>query len=90
MFNAAIDDEITTKYPFRKFKISSEETEKRSLTVEQLRTFLNADLEPWMERYRDVFMLLFTLCGINIIDLCHLKEETNGRIVYRRAKTHKL
>ena len=90
VFNAAIDDEITTKYPFRKFKISSEETEKRSLTVEQLRTFLNADLEPWMERYRDVFMLLFTLCGINIIDLCHLKEETNGRIVYRRAKTHKL
>ena len=90
VFNAAIDDEITTKYPFRKFKICSEETEKRSLSVEQLRTFLNAELEPWMERYRDVFMLLFSLCGINIIDLCHLKEVTNGRIVYRRAKTHKL
>ena len=90
VFNAAITDDVTDNYPFRKFKIGSEETEKRSLTIEQLKTFMNADLEPWMERYRDVFMLLFALCGINIIDLCHLKEITNGRIVYRRAKTHKL
>ena len=43
-----------------------------------------------MERYRDVFMLIFMLCGINITDLCQLKGIENGRIVYRRAKTHKL
>ena len=90
VFNAAIDDEITTKYPFRKFKIKSEETRKRSLSLEQLQLLMNASLEPWMERYRDIFMILFLLCGINIIDLCHLKSIENGRIEYRRAKTHKL
>ena len=90
VFNAAITDEVTTNYPFRKFKIKSEETEKRSLSLEQLHIFMSANLEPWMERYRDVFMLLFGLCGINIIDLCHLKEVNDDRVVYRRAKTHKL
>lgn len=90
VFNAAITDEVTTNYPFRKFKIKSEETEKRSLSLEQLHIFMSANLEPWMERYRDVFMLLFGLCGINIIDLCHLKEVNGDRVVYRRAKTHKL
>lgn len=90
VFNAAIDDELTEAYPFRKFKIKNEETKKRSLSVEQLRLFMTASLEPWMERYRDVFMLLFYFCGINIVDLCHLKEIVDGRIEYKRAKTHKL
>ena len=90
VFNAAIDDEITTAYPFRKFKIKSSETKKRSLSIQQLRIFLNAELEEHMERYRDIFMLSFMLCGINIVDLCQLKEIENGRIEYRRAKTHKL
>lgn len=90
VFNAALTDEITEAYPFRRFKIKSQETEKRSLTIEQLRLFASSDIEPWMERYRDVFMLIFMLCGINITDLCQLKGIENGRIVYRRAKTHKL
>lgn len=90
IFNAAIDDEITTNYPFRKFKIKSTETKKRSLSVEQLRLFINAEIEDWQERYRDIFMLSFMLCGINIVDLCNLKHIENGRIEYRRAKTHKL
>lgn len=37
VFNYAIDEEITTLYPFRKFKIKKEETRKRSLTIEQIR-----------------------------------------------------
>ena len=90
VFNAALTDEITEAYPFRRFKIRSQETKKRSLTIEQLRLFASSDIEPWMERYRDVFMLIFMLCGINITDLCQLKGIENGRIVYRRAKTHKL
>lgn len=35
-------------------------------------------------------MLIFYLGGINIIDLCYLKEIRNGYIEYRRAKTGRL
>lgn len=91
VFNDAIDNEVTTAYPFRKFKIRPEETEKRSLTVEQLRTLFNTKVETWQQRYLDMFKLSFYLIGINVSDLCNLQEvNADGYIVYRRAKTHKL
>ncbi|MCM1163231.1 MAG: site-specific integrase [Muribaculaceae bacterium] len=91
VFNFAIDNEITTAYPFRRFKIKGEPTRKRNFDVETLRHIFNAEnLEPWMERYRDLFKLTFMLIGINICDLCHLKEIHDGRIDYVRAKTRKL
>lgn len=91
VFNFAIDNEITTAYPFRRFKIKGEPTRKRNFDVETLRCIFNADnLEPWMVKYRDLFKLTFMLIGINIVDLCHLKEMRNGRIDYIRAKTRKL
>lgn len=37
VFNNAIENEVTSHYPFRKFKIKAVETAKRSLTVEELR-----------------------------------------------------
>ena len=91
IFNYAIDNEITTNYPFRRFKIKSEPTRKRNFDVETLRAIFNADvLDPWMVRYRDLFKLTFMLIGINFVDLCNLKDIRNGRIEYIRAKTHKL
>lgn len=91
VFNYAIDNEITTSYPFRRFKIKGEATKKRNLDVETLRAIFNADgLEPWMERYRDLFKLTFMLIGINFVDLCNLQEIRSGRVEYVRAKTHKL
>lgn len=88
--NAAIDDELTTLYPFRKFKIKHEETAKRSLTIEDLRTLRDYPCEPHQEKYRDLFMLIFYLVGINTIDLFSLTEIRNGRIEYRRSKTGRL
>ncbi len=90
VFNDAIDNDITTAYPFRKFKIQPEPTAKRSLTIDQLRTLWSYPVEPWQQRYLDIFKLTFYLIGINTIDLCSLKEIENGRIVYRRAKTGRL
>ena len=54
--NAAIDEELTTLYPFRRFKIKHEETAKRSLTVEELRTLRDYPCEPHQEKYRDIFI----------------------------------
>lgn len=90
VFNDAIDNEITTFYPFRKFKIKQEPTRKRSLSVEDLRTLFNYPVEEYAVKHLDMFKLMFMLIGINPVDLCHLKEIVNGRIEYNRAKTHKL
>lgn len=87
VFNRAIDDEITKNYPFRKFKITSERVAIRNLTAEQIAKFRDCEVEPWLEIYRDLFMLDFYLCGINAVDLLLCKRLTNGRFVGKRAKT---
>lgn len=88
--NRAIDEELTEKYPFRRLKIRPEETRKRSLTVEELRTLFNYPVEEYQKKYLDVFKLIFMLVGINSTDLFNLDKITNGRVEYRRAKTHRL
>lgn len=91
VFNDAIDDEITSFYPFRKFKLKNETTIKRSLSSNELRELFSLDLWMQYKEYLDIFKLIFFLCGINIIDLLNLKHENlnNGRIEYIRAKTKK-
>ncbi|MCM1489894.1 MAG: site-specific integrase [Muribaculum sp.] len=91
VINRAIDEELTEKYPFRRFKIKQELTRKRSLPVAEIRKLFSCDVEDYQEIYRDMFKLMFFLCGINAIDLYNLKSiSSDGRIEYRRAKTHKL
>lgn len=92
VFNFAIDEEMTDLYPFRKFKIKSTSTMKRSLSADDIRTIATMPLLPWQEEYRDVFMLIFYLIGINIVDLFGLTHENvqNGRIVYTRCKTKRI
>lgn len=90
VFNSAIDEEITDTYPFRRFKIRPEPTEKRSVSVEQLREIFSYPVEEYAEIYRDMFKLMFMLIGINVVDLYNLKTITsNKRITYVRAKTHR-
>lgn len=84
VFNDAIDNDITTAYPFRKFKIVAEETKKRSLTVDELREQFSKE-----GYFNDLFKLSFMLIGINIVDLCHLRGIERGRIEYKREKTGK-
>ncbi|MBD5304905.1 MAG: recombinase [Bacteroides sp.] len=87
IFNNAIENEITTHYPFRKFKIKAVETAKRSLTVEELRRLFFFPCEPHQEKYLDMFKLMFFLMGINMIDLAKLTEITNDRLDFNRSKT---
>ena len=91
VFNDAIDNEVTMAYPFRKFKIRNEATVKRSLTLQQLRELFNYPVEPYQQRYLDMFKLSFFLIGINVTDLCLLYEVSpDGYLVYKRAKTKKM
>ncbi len=77
-------------YPFHAYSIKNEETAHRDLSVTDLRTIRDYPVEPHQERYRDFFMLLFYLIGINTVDILHAKGIRNGRLEYRRAKTGKL
>ena len=78
---------IIKEYVFSMYQIKTEETRKRSLTVEQLRILYHADLSKIRSKHRDMFFLIFFLMGINMIDLSRLTKIENGRIMYRRAKT---
>lgn len=92
VFNSAIDDGVTSNYPFRKFKIRHEPTKKRALTAEGLRSLMRFGCEPYQEEYRDMFLLMVYLIGINAADLFLAPKDAvkGGRFEYIRAKTHKL
>lgn len=89
VFNAAIDDDLISCYPFRRFHIKSQETAKLALTLYQLRRLHKADVDPFMRKYIDIYFLGFYLIGINMVDMARLAPPVAGRITYERAKTHK-
>ena len=92
VFNDAIDNNITSFYPFRKFKIKNEATIKRALPVGELRRLFSLDVEPWLQKYIDCFKLSFMLIGINLADLLTASGLPGGtdRLQYHRKKTHRL
>lgn len=87
VFNYAINNEYTSVYPFRKFKIKTERTPKRAMKPEDLILLRDYPCEPHQTKYRDMFILIFYLIGINPVDLFQLREIKEGRIEYYRAKT---
>ena len=91
VFNAAIDEGITTNYPFRRFKIKTEESRDKSYTAKELRALFSYKCYPGGEQEAvEIFMLMFCLIGINSVDLSNLRSPVKGRVEYYRAKTHKL
>ena len=86
----AFKADLTLAHPFDRFSIKPEPTRKRALSIDALRALFNAEVEPWQQKYIDFLRLSFLLMGINVIDLCHADELTDGRLEYTRAKTHKL
>lgn len=92
VFNDAIDAGVTTSYPFRSFRIRQEETRKRSLSIGELVSFMRTPVAPSQEQWRDTFVLLVYLIGINTVDLWNARwsDIQGDRLHYRRAKTGKL
>lgn len=83
---------ITSDYPFRRFKVKTEETRKRCLTVDELRLLRDFHVDRDQQRYKDYFMLMVYLIGINTTDLFQARPEDldHGRLNYKRDKTGKL
>lgn len=96
LFNKAIREDIipTSCYPFSKFKIKTERTINRTLTIAEIAKIAALDLpvnsKIW--HHRNLFMLSFCLIGINFSDLLTLNQESiiDGRVIFRRRKTHKV
>lgn len=78
-------------YPFKNFSVKQEETKKRSVSINLFRKFLDYPATEANCRYRDYFLLMFYLIGINSKDLLLVRKNAvnNGRLEYIRAKTHK-
>jgi len=90
VLNEAIDEGRTQSYPFRKYKIKTEESFDKSFTAEELRNLFRYECYPGGEqRAVDMFKLSFCLIGINSVDLAYLKDVDRGRVNYVRRKTHK-
>ncbi|MCC8175539.1 MAG: phage integrase SAM-like domain-containing protein [Bacteroidales bacterium] len=70
--NYALDCEATTRYAMRNYRLPKTTTRKRSFDIETIRKIATSKLPQRLEHARDIFMLVFYLIGINIIDLCHL------------------
>ena len=92
VINYAIDEEYTVNYPFRKFQIKHEQTRKRFVPLDKLRLLRDYPCEEYQERYRDIFLLMVYLIGVNAADLFTARHQDviNGRLEYKRAKTGKL
>lgn len=90
IFNYAIDDERTTLYPFRRFKMKYTETKKRNLTIDQLRKLWSYEADTEARRLHvATFKLMFCLIGANPVDLFSVKKPIHGRYEYIRSKTSK-
>lgn len=95
IYNKAIKHKIIdrTNYPFYDITIKSEKTSKRAISKEELQkvalTPLGENTTAW--RSLNYFLLSFYLRGISFTDLAYLKTTNviNGRVEYKRRKTHK-
>jgi integrase/recombinase XerD len=96
VFNKAIKEGIISAdcYPFGKYQIKHEKTINRTLTQAEMRGIINLDLAPGttIRHRRNLFLLSYCLMGINFSDLLTLTKDSivDGRIVFRRRKTHKV
>ena len=93
IYNKAIHQGVVSadSYPFKKYKIKSEPTAKRAISIEKIRRILNLELESGTPLFntRNYFLCSYLMNGISFIDMAFLKLDNiiDGRIQYRRQKT---
>lgn len=96
LYNKALNMNLVDpqNYPFRRYKIKTEPTTPRVASINELKMFFNYEIntESQLSLAWDIGRLIFLLRGINFADLALLTNENlkHGRIIYKRAKTHKM
>lgn len=100
VFNAAIEDGVAgsaTPFSKNRRRVRSSKyslpvippTRKRDLTLEELVRLRDFPCAPYQVMYKDIFMLMFYLIGVNAADLFTAKpsQVVGGRFEYVRQKT---
>jgi site-specific recombinase XerD len=96
VINRAIDEGLLlhTQYPFRKFSIKTEKTQKRAITREQIKKVLDLKLKKGTSHWhaKNYFTFMFNMRGMNFIDVAYLtmKNIQGERLIYKRIKTGKI
>lgn len=92
-YNQAVNEGLTSKenYPFDKYKIPSNKTRKRAVTLDVIGMIEAYEPEPHTRLWnsKNYFLFSFYTRGMNFIDMASLKLENivKGRIFYTRQKT---
>lgn len=95
IYNKAIKLKVVDRsyYPFYDITIKSEKTSKRAISKEELIKVVHIPVDVHSITWKSLnyFLLSFYLRGISFTDLAYLKDSNivNGRIEYKRRKTHK-
>lgn len=74
--------------PFAKVEVPMQKnTKKRALTVEEIRSIRDYQPTIWSEVVgKNIFMLSFLLCGINMVDVKNNVSSIGERLDYNRSK----
>ncbi|OEK01175.1 hypothetical protein BFP97_06465 [Roseivirga sp. 4D4] len=92
-YNQAVNEGLVSKdnYPFDKYKIPSNKTRKRAVTLDVISMIEAYEPEPHTRLWnsKNYFLFSFYTRGMNFIDMASIKLENivNGRIFYTRQKT---
>lgn len=95
IYNKAIKSGIVNRslYPFYDISFKQERTAKRSIRTEDLKKLISLNLKLNSPEWhaRNYFILSFSLIGMSFTDMAYLKPGNiiNGRLIYKRRKTHK-
>lgn len=95
IYNRAIKDKLVSKemYPFEHYKIKSDPTAKRAISISEIKAIEQLTLEDEHPLFhtKNYFLVSFYLMGIPFTDLAHLtrKNIIGDRIQYARQKTNK-
>ena len=95
IYNKAIKMKVVDRslYPFHDISIKTEKTAKRAILKEDIVKLFAIHVEKNSTCWRSLnyFLLSFLMRGITFTDLAYLRQSNiiDGRIEYRRRKTHK-
>ena len=95
IFNSAIDDGITTNYPFgkKKYTIPASRNTKKAITKEEVRKIINFEgcTNKFEERSKDFWVFSYFSNGMNLNDILRLKwtdvNQDKSSLTFIREKT---
>lgn len=96
IYNRGIKDDIIERehYPFLKYQIKTNPTEKRAIKIESIKKILDLKLAKGhsLFHYRNYFLLSYMTMGMSFIDMAFLRKKdiVDDRIKFQRRKTSKI